>query len=83
MSHSHPSGNQVPSGYYDNIKGNPASLDPVPIGHPDRNLGDAANARNTRQKTGFKNAKFNVFDPKTGNRTVYDGINKAKILDKK
>lgn len=44
-SHIHPGGNQVPSGYYLNILGNPMSMMPIDINDPASKDGDAANAR--------------------------------------
>jgi RHS repeat-associated protein len=80
QSHSHPDGQSVPSGHYDdNDPKNPYSLNPVPKGHKDYKTGDAQNARWTQSKSGFKNTKFEVYNPKTGSKTTYDGISKAKI----
>jgi len=79
QTHSHPDGQSVPSGHYGNVKGNPASLTPVPPSHPHYKRGDAQNARQTRSLSGFGNTKFGVYNPKTGGVTSYDGVNKAKI----
>ena len=78
QSHSHPDGQSVPSGHYDNVKGNPSSLMPVPVGSKfDR--GDAPNARQTRLLSGFGNTKFEVYNSKIGRATTYDGVNRAVI----
>ncbi len=79
QTHSHPDGQSVPSGYYDNIPGNPYRLTPLPKSHRDYKKGDAQNARQTRSLPGFENTQFEVYNPKDGTRTIYDGVNKAKI----
>lgn len=83
QSHSHPDGQSVPSGHYDNNDPkNPYSLNPVPKGHKDYKKGDAQNARWTQSKSGFEKTKFEVYNPKKGSKTSYDGISKAKINKK-
>ncbi len=83
QSHSHPPtitdyNESVPSGYYDNIPGNPSSLMPdlITTGKP---YGDAGNAINVRSLKGFKNTKFEVYAPGNKTITTYDGVNRAKI----
>ena len=83
QSHSHSDGQSVPTGHYDNKSPkNPASLTPVPPSHPLYKSGDAQNARQIRSLPGFGNTKFEVYNPKTGGVTTYDGVNKAKIHNK-
>jgi len=83
QSHSHPPtianyNESVPSGYYDNIPGNPSSLMPdlITRGKP---YGDAGNAIQVRKLKGFENTKFEVYAPGNKTITTYDGVNKAKI----
>lgn len=83
QSHSHPDGQNVPSGHFhNNDPKNPYSFNPVPKSHKDYKKGDAQNARWTRSKPGFGNTKFEVYNPKTGSKTMYDGNSKAKIIKK-
>jgi RHS repeat-associated protein len=83
QSHSHPDGQSVPTGHFDNENPkNPYSLTPVYKGHTDYGKGDAQNARWTRTQSGFENTKFEVYNPKTGAVTSYDGIYKAEIKEK-
>ena len=78
ISHSHPSGNSIPSGHYGYVKGNPKSLMPVPESSK-YNKGDAPSARQISKMRGFKNTKFEVYNPKDGSRTSFDGVNRAVI----
>ncbi len=75
VSHTHPGGNNVPSGYYGEAPNNPLSLTPKPSSE----LGDAQNARSTSKLPGFNGAKFEIYCPDTKTITTYDGVNKALI----
>lgn len=80
VDHSHPGGNEVPSGHYGIQEGNPNSLMPVPPSHPNYGRGDAENARFLSRLKGFENARFSVYDPDDKTTTIYDGKNQAKII---
>ncbi len=76
ISHSHPGGNSVPSGHYGYQEGNSNSLTPI----PNHKTGDAENARVINQMPGFKNTKFEVYNPKTNTKTIYNGKTQARII---
>jgi hypothetical protein len=75
QSHSHPINMPIPSGYYSYAKGNPLSLMPI----PGKQSGDAENARLVRKYPGFQNMQFEVLNVKGRTKTIYDGVNQAKI----
>ena len=77
QSHSHPTGESVPSGHYGYEKGNPYSLMPYKI--DGKNVYDAGNALQTKSLKGFGNTKFEVYNPINKIISTYDGINRAKI----
>ena len=82
QAHSHPAtithyNESVPSGYYDNEKGNPNSL--MPDLRKGKSYGDAGNAVQVRKLKGFENTKFEVYAPGNKTKAIYDGVNKAKI----
>ena len=79
ISHSHPKGNSVPSGYYGYQEGNPKSLMPI----EGQQKGDAQVARDMSKRPGFKNMTFDIYNPKTKKRTSYDGYNRANIISPK
>ncbi|CAD5253877.1 hypothetical protein IMPR6_80032 [Imperialibacter sp. EC-SDR9] len=78
LSHSHPSGNSIPSGHYGEETGNPYSLMPVPKNSV-HDRGDSKSAREMRRRPGFGNTKFEVYNPRSGKVTSYDGVHRAII----
>ncbi len=79
LSHSHPDGQQTPSGYYGPDPNNPAySLQPADPTIP----GDARGARQYLSNPAFNHAKFEVYTPAKGTKTKYDGFNRAEIVPK-
>ncbi len=64
-----PDGNPIPSGYY-----NDYTIDYR------QTRGDAAGARSVKEakNTSFRNAVFEVYEPKGQTNTIYDGYNTAK-----
>jgi hypothetical protein len=84
MSHSHPpiySDPRVPSGHYGVRKNNPWSLAPDKTGG--KLKGDANNAVGIRKINRFDKMKFEVYSPSDNTTTIYDGVGKAVIHEKK